>query len=324
MSNKQRVGVEEGFGGRECLITGGAGFIGSHLAEALLSSGANVTVVDSLVTGREANLDAVRSSVSVIKAPVVDALRDGTVQVETFDYLFHLAGNPYIPPSVEDPSMDYDRNLDTPFRLLEAIRKASRRPRLVNISTAAVYGNPVSIPMRETDVTVPISPYGVSKLAAERYADVFAKLYGIEAASLRLFSVYGPRQRKQVVYDLFRKVRAKTSSIEVYGDGTQERDMVFVLDVVRAAMIVAAKAPAKGETYNVATGTTHSIRGLVEKICQVCGLYPEIRYTGQVRPGDAEKWEVDINRLKALGYLPRFTLDEGLARVRDWLDAELM
>jgi UDP-glucose 4-epimerase len=311
------------FAGLRVLVTGGAGFIASHLTESLVGSGANVTVVDSLASGNVENLASVRHDIQLAVMTVIDALSSGTVKMDDFDIVFHAAANAYIPPSVEDPAMDFERNLLSPFHVLEAIRKASRRPRLVFFSTAAVYGNPATLPMREGDLTVPISPYGVSKLATERYLDVFSQLYGIKGASLRLFSVYGPRQRKQVVFDLLRKVRAKTGALEVYGDGSQERDLVFVMDVVQAACVVALNAPANGETYNVASGTTHSISTLVSEICRLCDEHPRIDYTGHVRPGDAEKWSVDISRLKSIGYEPKYKLADGLALVRDWYDKEV-
>jgi len=308
------------FNGRTVAVTGGAGFIASHLVETLVEAGAKVTVVDSLVSGRESNLAVVRSGIRLVTRPVIEALTIGEFKVGDFDFIFHAAANAYIPPSVEDPGMDFERNLVTPFRILEAIRKAFHKPRYIFFSTAAVYGNPATLPMQETDPTVPISPYGVSKLAAERYVDVFSNLYGISAASLRLFSVYGPRQHKQVVYDLFRKVRANPVVLEVIGDGSQERDMVFVQDVVQAACVVALNAPATGETYNVASGVTHSIAEVASEVCRVCGACPDIRYSGQIRPGDAEKWSVDISRLKAIGYESKYTLSTGLPIVRDWYD----
>lgn len=314
------VDMMKKFEGKRVLVTGGAGFIASHLAETLVNAGAQLTVLDSLVSGHESNLAAVRSRVRLVASPVIDALATGEIKVGDFDLIFHAAGNAYIPPSVKEPGMDFEQNLLTPFHVLEAIRLSSSKPRLVFFSTAAVYGNPVTLPMRETDPTVPICPYGVSKLASDRYVDVFCRLYGIRAASIRLFSVYGPRQRKQVVYDLLRKVRANPAALDVIGDGSQERDLVFVLDVVQAACVVALNAPANGETYNVASGTTHSIASLVSEICRVCCAHPEIRYTGQVRPGDAEKWSVDISRLNAIGYQSQYTLADGLALVRDWYD----
>jgi UDP-glucose 4-epimerase len=133
-----------------------------------------------------------------------------------------------------------------------------------------------------------------------------------------LFSIYGPRQRKQVVYDFFSKLRASPGRLEILGDGSQARDFTYVSDVVQALVLVATMAPNRGEVYNVASGTTHTIAELVEACCHVCGLSPEIVYTGQIRPGDAEKWVVDITRLKELGFAPRADLEESLAAIRDW------
>jgi UDP-glucose 4-epimerase len=305
----------------QALVTGGAGFIGSHVVEGLVERGAGVTVVDDLSTGRVENLGAVASRIDVQRRPVGDAL-DEPEFVLGFDVIFHLAANPYIPPSVEDPSYDYARNLETTFRLLEILRVGARRPRLVNASSAAVYGNPQRLPIRETDPTVPISPYGVSKLSAERYVAIYSQLYGISASSVRLFSVYGPRQRKQVVYDLFDRLACHPGRLEVIGDGTQERDFTYVEDVAAAMILVAETAPGEGEVFNVASGDTHSIAQLVAGICDALELHPDVEYTGQVRPGDADRWSVDTAALRALGYEPRTPLEQGLRATRDWYRGE--
>jgi UDP-glucose 4-epimerase len=263
----------------------------------------------------------VASRIDFVQQPLRDILEEPDFVVG-FDFVFHLAANPYIPPSVEDPSFDYMLNLDTTFRLLEVLRRGERRPRLVNTSSAAVYGNPQRLPIQESDPTVPISPYGVSKLSAERYVAVFSQLYEIPASSVRLFSVYGPRQRKQVVYDLFDRLARNPERLEVIGDGTQERDFAYVKDVAAAMILVAQHAPATGETYNVASGSSYSIAQLVSGICDTLALQPEIGYTGSVRPGDADRWTVDISALCGLGYEARTTLAQGLEATRDWCRVE--
>lgn len=303
------------------LVTGGAGFIGSHLVEHLLAAGARVTVVDSLMTGRLEHLQALLPRVELVVGDLGDILRLGRIKLDEYQHVFHLAANAYIPPSVANPAFDFHENLNNTFLLLEALRQTPNAPRLVNTSSAAVYGNPVRLPIQETDPTVPIAPYGVSKLAGERYVAVYSQLYGMQAASVRLFSVYGPRQRKQVVYDLFCKLRANPRRLEMLGDGSQSRDFAYVADVVRALLLVATAAPNQGEVYNVASGTTHSIADLVKTCCRVCGLSPEIVYTGQVRPGDADKWVVDTSRLKTLGFEARVGLESGLASIHDWYSA---
>lgn len=300
------------------LVTGGAGFIGSHLVERLVAKGARVTVVDNLATGREHNLAAVRRKIRLIKGELGKCLRRKSVDVSGYDVVFHLAANSYIPPSVDDPAFDFEMNIRNTFLLLEAIRASRRRPRLVNMSSAGVYGNPARLPIREDDPTVPISPYGVSKLAAERYVDVYCRIYGLRAVSLRFSSVYGPRQAKQVVFDLIRRTLANPRRLEILGDGTQARDFTYVEDVVQAAMLVAWKAPAQGEVYNVASGRTHTIAQLAAEVCKACRVAPDIRYSGRIRPGDAQRWVVDIRKLRTLGYRPKVALREGITSVVEW------
>jgi UDP-glucose 4-epimerase len=303
------------------LVTGGAGFIASHLVEKLVEFGAPITVLDNISTGSVRNLQRVEESVKLVFGDLSDLLRLKLIDVADYRYIFHLAANPYIPPSVDNPPYDFHQNLYNTFSLLEALRTSANPPRLVNVSSAAVYGNPARLPIREGDPTVPISPYGVSKLAGERYAAVYSDLYGIRATSMRFFSVYGPRQRKQVVFDLLRKLYANPHEIEVYGDGSQARDFAYVLDVVQAMILAATQAPGHGEAYNVASGTTHSISQLLETWLEITGFTPQIKYTGSVRPGDAEKWEVDISQLQAIGYKPATSLKAGLEAVREWYDA---
>lgn len=298
------------------LVTGGAGFIGSHLVEHLVAAGAPVTVVDNLATGRLEHLQTVAPNVNLVVGDLGDVLRLKRIKLDDYALVFHLAANSYIPPSVANPAFDFHANLQNTFALLEALRQTANAPGLVNVSSAAVYGNPVRLPIRETDPTIPIAPYGVSKLAAERYVAVYSLLYGLRAVSVRLFSIYGPRQRKQVVYDLFCKLQANPKRLEILGDGSQARDFTYVLDVVQALVLVATAAPNHGEVYNVASGTTHTIAELVEACCRVSGLKPEIVYTGQIRPGDAEKWVVDISLLRQLGFDPRTDLETALTATR--------
>ena len=253
------------------LVTGGAGFIGSHVVEVLVDAGARVTVIDDLSTGHAENLDAVAlTDRARPRARSETAAEPGFVS--SFDVIFHLAANPYIPPSVDDPAFDFAKNLDTTFRLLEALRTCELRPRLVNTSSAAVYGNPVRLPITETDPTVPISPYGVSKLAAERYVAVYSRLYAMPCSSVRLFSVYGPRQHKQVVYDLLDRLASDPEQLDVIGDGTQQRDFVYVEDVAAAMIRVAERAPRWWRGVQRRVGHVHTIAELVEELRVAVGL----------------------------------------------------
>lgn len=290
--------------------------------EQLVSHGAAVTIIDNLSSGRRENLSCALDKVNLLELDIRYLAWEELLGKQQYDILFHFAANAYVPPSVERPDWDYQINLESTLRLLEALRKIKWTGALIYASSAAVYGNPVKIPIHEDDPTVPISPYGVSKLAAERYVAVYSQLYGLKTASLRFFSVYGPRQRKQVVYDLIQKIFQNPSELFIYGDGSQTRDFSYVEDVARAAMLVAECAPLRGEVYNVASGRECSIQELAEQLCQIIGASPKFVYSGSVRPGDPERWSVDIKRLAALGYKPQVSLEEGLRRTVKWFTKE--
>jgi UDP-glucose 4-epimerase len=303
---------------KNVLVTGGAGFIGSHLVEQLVTDGAAVTVVDNLSTGRLENLSNVNGQIDLRELDIRQMLWEHVLSEKQYDCIFHLAANAYVPPSVERPDWDYQINLGGTFRLLEALRRMQWSGRLIYVSSAAVYGNPLRVPIHEDDPTIPVSPYGVAKLAAERYVAVYSQLYGLRAASLRFFSVYGPRQRKQVVYDLIEKLRRDPSKLFIYGDGTQMRDFNYVEDTARTAIIVAERETLQGEVYNVASGQGCSIEELAKTLCRTLEVRPQFVYSGAVRPGDPDQWIADIGRLKAIGYQPSFSLEEGLRRVVQW------
>ena len=307
---------------RAVLVTGGAGFIGSTLTERLVDAGAQVTVVDDLRTGFLSNLGGCRERVEYVQEDILSDRFQVWVASRRFEAIFHLAGNPYVPPSVERPWYDFELNLVGTLRLLESLRQSGLRPRVILASSAAVYGDLDAAPITELHPTVPISPYGVSKLAAERYGAVFAQLYGMRIASLRFFSVYGPRQKKQVVYDLLRKLSHGAGEIEVLGDGTQVRDFNYVSDVVDAALAVAESGTLTGEVYNVAGGQECSIRDLVELLVALVGARTQVRWSGAVRPGDPQRWMADCSRLAALGCRPKVSLRDGLLRTLTWYRSE--
>lgn len=309
--------VSSVFAGQHVVVTGGAGFIGSHVVERLIAEQANVTVLDNGTTGDPENLRSVEGDYDFVDGDVLDADVLGPVIAQA-DAIFHFAASAYVPPSVDDPEMDLMQNCVAVLRILEAARRSGRSPRVVIMSSAAVYGDPVHLPVAEDDPLVPISPYGVSKLAAERYAEVYASLHGLPTASLRLFSAYGPRQKKQIVYDFFVKLTTDPASMQIIGDGGQRRDMVFVDDVASAAMAVAERGPMRGEVYNVASGVDVSTLELARELARVYGKDPEFTFTGAVRPGDAQRWSADTTRLRALNWTPGTDLSSGLARTAEW------
>lgn len=309
--------------GRAILVTGGAGFIGSHLVEELVRRDADVTVVDNLSTGLESNLSAVIDGVEMCKLDLVtDDIRPLLLK-QAFDMIFHLAANAYVPASVENPRKDFESNVIATFNLLEAVRDVAPQTGIIHTSSAAVYGQGIRTPIKEDDPLLPVAPYGVSKLAAERYVAVYAHVYGLHVANVRLFPVYGPRLRKQVVYDLMRKVYDNPHELFIYGDGTQVRDFNHVANVVEALLLVAGQRQLQGEVYNIAAEKSVSIQDLAKMICDHMGVSPRFVYSGDVRPGDAQRWWADISKLKGLGYQPRLGLAEGLADTVAWFRQEI-
>lgn len=303
---------------KSVLVTGGAGFIGSHMVEALLQAGAVVSVVDNLCSGSWRNLKVSEEQVIFRQMDISSPSFENLVVSNDYDAIFHLAANAYIPPAVANPTYDFNVNLLAPFHMFEALRRHDKHPVIIVMSSAAVYGNPVHIPVKEEDPTVPVSPYGVSKLGMERYLAVFCRLYGFRAAALRLFSVYGPRQHKQIVYDFICKLSKNPHDMELIGDGSQVRDLVYVDDVVQAALQIVQNAPLEGEVYNVGFGEGYTTREIAETISHVMHVSPTYSFTGAVRPGDTEKWIANIDRLRALGFLPQTPLEQGIAQTIAW------
>ena len=297
-------------------VTGGAGFLGSHVVEALVAGGRSVTVVDDFSTGLEANLAGLK--VGVLRRSLRDGAMEDALRSEQPEVIFQLAGDALVARSVADPTADCERNLLATLALLEAVRRASPESKVLFASTGAVYGERAEKPFQETDGVWPISPYAVAKLAAERYCYAFAHTYGLRTCSLRLFSVYGPRQTKQVVYDLIRKIHANPEELTLFGDGTQERDFSHSRNIVDAFLLAAEKADFHGEVINVAGDEIVTIRQLAEMLCETMGAHPRLAFTGQRRPGDSQRWVADTSRLRGLGYRPRVALSEGLRDTVKW------
>jgi UDP-glucose 4-epimerase len=308
--------------GAPVLVTGGAGFIGSHLVEELVRRGARVTVVDDLSSGRADNLRAVAEKVELHRLDLARDRLDPVVATGAFAIVFHLAGYANIPRSVREPRQDFERNVLGTLNLLEALRAADSRCALVSTSSAAVYGAGSARPLREDDPLTPVAPYGVSKLATEHYVGLYARLYGLRTASLRLFPVYGPRLHSHVVWDLMRKVHEDPRQLPLEGDGSQVRDFVHVTDAVAAFLSAAERAPLAGEAYNVGSGDPVTIAALAQMICEQMGASPRFVYSARVGPGVSQSWTADISRLAELGYRPRLALREGLRGTVEWFRRE--
>jgi nucleoside-diphosphate-sugar epimerase len=297
------------------LITGGCGFIGSHLAEALVAEGVDVRVLDNFSSGKPENLKGFGSGIEVIRGDIRDpvALRDA---VKGVDHIFHEAALVSVSVSVEQPAENDAINIRGTLNVLQAAREANVK-RVVLASSAAVYGNNPELPKRETMRPEPESPYALGKLAGEYYLKLFSRLYGVETVSLRYFNVFGPRQDGKSMYsgvisrfaDDIRQGRAPT----IFGDGGQTRDFVYVKDIVQANLL-AMRTPSagKGEIFNVATGRQISLLQLWETLKKITGstLAPQFR---DARAGDIRHSLADISKIQtSLGYEPEFSLEDGL------------
>jgi len=301
--------------GRRVLVTGGFGFVGSRLAAALATQGARVTAVGRPGTERAA------AGVSGVEAVGLDMLGP---DLPTFlnevapEWIFHLAGHASIQSAFANPVQDLEDNAGTTLALLEAMRVQHGSPLLIFASSSAVYGSGSLQPLREDDPKDVRTPYGTSKLCAEAYVTVYARSHGIQAATARLFPLFGPGQRRHVIYDLLVKLLRDPAHLEVMGDGSQTRDLLYISDCIAALLLVGSRAALRGEVYNVSGGVVVTIRQLVAALCRHLGVTPQIRYTGSFRPGGADDWIADTGPIRALGYVPEVDLEHGLAATIEW------
>jgi len=297
---------------KNILVTGGAGFIGSHIVDRL-SSENNVVVLDNLSSGSLANLKKSKGRITFIEGDVLDGLILGTL-VRKVEYVFHLAANVGNVKSIEDPRFDMIVNIEGTLNLLEACQNSNIK-RLVYSSSGAIFGEARYQPVDEEHPLNPESPYAVSKLAAEKYCFAFHKVYDVPTTVVRYFNAYGPRQGTSeyanaisIFLDKFRK----EEPITVFGDGEQTRDFVFVEDLVTANILAATQPTATGEIFNIGTGKATSINQLINIIKQISGWEVPITYTS-FRAGEVRDSRASIEKArKLLGYEPQTSLKEGL------------
>ncbi len=302
------------------LVTGGAGFIGSHLVEALLERGLTVRVLDDFSTGDPANLFQVRDDVEIIDGDVTDP-ETVRAAVRGCEVVFHQAALASVPRSVADPLATHRACVDGTLQVLLAAREARVR-RVVYAASSSAYGGSTKLPKSEGDPTLPLSPYAVSKLAGEHYCAAFSEVYGLETVRLRYFNVFGPRQTPDSPYaaviPLFIRALMTGQSPLIHGDGRQSRDFTYIADVVQANL-KAADAPAvSGNVYNVACGKRTSLLELIAYLNDMLGT--NIRPThGAARAGDVRHSQADIERARGeLGYRPTTDIRVGLERTLEW------
>ena len=301
------------------LVTGGAGFIGSHLVEDLVRRGERVRVVDSLITGKRQNLSHV-PAVDFMEGDLADP-EIAQRAVKGMDYVLHQAAIPSVPRSVQDPITSNRANIDASLNVLVAARDAGVK-RVVYAGSSSAYGNTPTLPKVETMPTAPLSPYALQKLVAEQYCRMFTDLYGLETVTIRYFNVFGPRQDPSSPYSgvisLFISALCDGRQPTIYGDGEHTRDFTYVANVVDGVLRACTAPAAKGEVINVATGVRISLNTLFNTVRQLVGTNVEPLY-GEPRAGDVKDSQADISKARrVLGYEPSVTFEEGLEKTVAW------
>ncbi|MCD2100065.1 NAD-dependent epimerase/dehydratase family protein [Rhodococcus rhodochrous] len=298
------------------LVTGIAGFVGSTLAEELLSKGHEVVGIDCFtdyydVNTKMANIKNFESDVAIVRSDIneadLDALLDGV------DTVYHQAGQPGVRSSWGRDFTTYTKmNVDATQRLLEAAKKSSTLKRFVYASSSSVYGDAESYPTRETDRPMPVSPYGVTKLAAEHLCTLYAKNFGVPTVSLRYFTVYGPRQRPDMAFNKFIRAALQGSEIEIYGDGHQVRDFTYISDIVAANVMAGNSSVDPGTVLNVSGGSNVSIRDVLRILGEITGRTLNVNY-GPPTPGDVRRTGGESEEsAKKLGWRPSVQIEKGL------------
>jgi len=298
------------------MITGGAGFIGSNLAETLVRAGERVRIFDNFTTGFRENLAAIEKDIEIVEGDLrdFDAVKRAVAGVT---HVAHQAALRSVERSVDDPLSSDEVNVHGTMHLLVAARDAGVK-RLVYASSSSVYGDTPTLPKREDLTPSPVSPYAVSKLAAEHYCRVFSKLYGLETVSLRYFNVFGPKQspasRYAAVVPLFMRAALHDEPLEIHGDGKQSRDFTYIDNVVDANLLSLRTPGIGGEVFNVACNERHDLLEIADIIEKLVG-HPVKRHHVERRRGDVMHTQASIERIQKLtGFQPKVGFEEGLRR----------
>jgi nucleoside-diphosphate-sugar epimerase len=301
------------------LVTGGAGFIGSHLSEELIRRGHQVRVADSLVTGKRSNLEHL-PAVELLEGDLAE-LEFARRAVAGADFVLHQAALPSVPRSVKDPITSNRANVDATLNVLVAARDAGVR-RLVFAGSSSAYGNTATSPKHEEMPTSPLSPYALQKVVGEQYLRMFTSLYGLETVTIRYFNVFGPRQDPSSAYSgvisLFATALLENRAPTIYGDGEQSRDFTFVANVVDGVLRACEASGASGRVINVATGSSISLNALFEAMRRLIGANVKPEYA-ETRAGDVRDSLADLRLAKEiLGYKPIVPFEEGLRQTVEW------
>jgi len=304
--------------GEVVLLTGASGFLGSYMARELSAAGHRVIGLDAVQPPPER-----AGELAVFyRIRLPDPGLEGVVSRHRPWACLHCAGGSSVPASLSEPWRDFQAGAVVTYQLLEVLRRLAPECRTVFMSSAAVYGDPPGLPVSESAPAAPLSPYGLHKLMAEQAGALFRRLYGLPFAALRVFSAFGEGLRRQVVWDLCRKV-LREGRLYLMGTGRETRDFIHAADVARAARLVAERAPLQGEVYNLALGRELSIAELARLVAGELGYRGAVEFDGLLPAGTPRRWRADTARLQALGFRPRVELEEGLRAFVRWCREQL-
>jgi UDP-glucose 4-epimerase len=293
------------------LVIGSKGFIGKSLKEQLSQNsdndvwGADV-VIDYVDTDKYFLIDASNADFRSI------------FEEEHFDVCINCSGAASVPDSIVHPLRDYNLNTVNVFKMLDGIRAYQPLCKFINLSSAAVYGNPVELPIKEEANVSPLSPYGIHKMQSEQICNEFYSFFNIKTCSLRIFSAYGEGLKKQLFWDLYTKTKGQ-QNITLFGTGRESRDFIYILDLLNAIEIVSIKGDFEGEVINIANGEEVFIEDCVTKFYNNFDNLVNFQFSGEGRPGDPNNWIADISTLKSLGYERKYSLEEGLQNYYKWI-----
>ena len=290
------------------LIIGSKGFIGSHCVD-FFSSNHEVWGCDVLLdynTPNYISIDAVDSDFLEI------------FQLHNFDVCINCSGAASVPFSLQKPFNDFRLNTLNVFKLLEAIRLHAPNCKFITMSSAAVYGNPASLPIKEGFIKAPVSPYGYHKMMAEYICEEYSRFWSIKTCCLRIFSAYGPRLKKQLFWDLYHKIKSEREPT-LWGTGKESRDFIYISDILRIIELAINHSSFSGEIVNVANGRQVTIAEVAETVRDVMGTDKKVKFNGESRKGDPKNWEADISLVSSWGYKPIVELREGVEQYVTWV-----
>ncbi|MBT9145823.1 MAG: GDP-6-deoxy-D-mannose reductase [candidate division WS2 bacterium] len=302
---------------KNVLVTGVAGFIGSHFAEYYITHGYNVIGVDN----KPKDQIPITKLFEYNHLTLPDDQLHSLIQKHKPDICIHCAGGSSVGFSVENPYEDFNSSVLVTFHLLDSLRKFSPECKTIYPSSAAVYGNPISLPISENHPLKPISPYGHHKILCEAICNEFFQLYNLNIYILRIFSAYGPGLRKQILWDIFNKSK-KGNQLVLYGTGKETRDFIYIDDIVNATDIILDSSGNTYDVYNIASGHETSIRELAELIVRELNIDISLVFSGVTKKGDPNNWRADISKIKKIGFEPRIGLKEGIFKLRDWFEGD--